>query len=238
MFLVKLFWPGRWLLTAATRDFLMSLDRLSALAVSGQHETSSGVHSRSPVRPSPVCGPRMERGPSGRPPGSAPRDYSRRTLGRGRVLRATRFSAYGDKAAPPRRFPLTSSDLVSHHLTNQRFKPHVPIRSSRMHQRCRRQHPPGHTYCRGQRAIPPPDSQAPGVTWGPPAGELSRACSWSDRVPESRRCQRRRADSAPRVRKPGFSCAGRLRGRAGSPRAGCRAGRGCRDQAFPGRQSR
>ena len=47
---------------------------------------SSAIHSRSPVRPSPACDPRTERGSLGISPGSAPRGYPQRTPGRGRSL--------------------------------------------------------------------------------------------------------------------------------------------------------
>jgi hypothetical protein len=47
---------------------------------------SSAIHSRSPVRPSPACDPRTERGALGISPGSAPRGYPQRTPGRGRSL--------------------------------------------------------------------------------------------------------------------------------------------------------
>jgi hypothetical protein len=112
-------------------------------------ETSSGVHSRSPVRPSPACGPRMERGPSGRSPGSAPRDYSRRTLGRGRVLRTTRVQRL-------RRQSRTSLAIPTHLKRPRVAPPYEPAIEAACphqrftHQRCRRQHPPGHDYCRGQ----------------------------------------------------------------------------------------
>jgi hypothetical protein len=54
---------------------------------SPRNGASSAIHSRSPVRPSPACDPRTERGALGISPGSAPRGYPQRTPGRGRSLR-------------------------------------------------------------------------------------------------------------------------------------------------------
>ena len=50
------------------------------------NEASSAIHLRSPVRPSPACDPRTERGSLGISPGSAPCGYPQRTPGRGRSL--------------------------------------------------------------------------------------------------------------------------------------------------------
>ena len=54
---------------------------------SANDEASSRIHSRSPVRPSPACNPRMEREPLGISPGFAPRSHLRHTPGRGRSTR-------------------------------------------------------------------------------------------------------------------------------------------------------
>ena len=54
---------------------------------SANDEASSRIHSRSPVRPSPACNPRMEQESLGISPGFAPRSHPRRTPGRGRSTR-------------------------------------------------------------------------------------------------------------------------------------------------------
>ena len=76
--------PGRHLPPSSGRSLFSRL--LQPTGESANDEASSRIHSRSPVRPSPACGPRMEREPLGISPGFAPRSYPRAHARAGTVL--------------------------------------------------------------------------------------------------------------------------------------------------------
>ena len=105
--------PGRHLPPSSGRPLFSRL--LPPTGGSANDEASSRIHLRSPVRPSPACGPRVEREPLGLSPGFAPCGYPQRTPGRGRSLRT------GPGTTSP-----TSADLPSTSATRH-MRPHVAL---------------------------------------------------------------------------------------------------------------
>jgi hypothetical protein len=65
--------PGRHPPPSSGRPLFSRL--LQSTSESANDEASSRIHSRSPVRPSPACGPWMEQEPSGTSPGFAPHGH-------------------------------------------------------------------------------------------------------------------------------------------------------------------